>query len=175
VSEYLIRIGKVASSHGIKGEIKVMPYTDFFERYRRLDRVRMLEYGNRQETRVLKVENARSQGKAWLLKLEGIDTRDAALEIKGENLFILPEERMPLPEDTYYYDQIIGLKVYTREGERLGKVTDILPSGGQDIYLVKDENTGRRYLIPAIKRFLPEINLAEKTIIVDPPEGLLDL
>jgi len=176
LSEKLICIGKILSPHGVKGELKVLPYTDFPERYRYLKRIRIQKTTEGKESiRIFDVEGIRPQKDIWLLKLNDINTREIAQELRGKYLYILSEERMPLPEDTYYYDQIIGLNVYTVEGIYLGKVKDILPTGGQDTYLVIDEINNKQYLIPAVKSFLPEINLTEGRMTVDPPEGLLDL
>jgi len=174
LSDQLICIGKVLSPHGVKGEIKVSPYTDFPYRYRQLHYVRIKETYNNKVC-ILKVEKARMQGSVWILKLENVDAPEDAQKLKGNYLFILPEERFSLPNDTYYYDQIIGLQVYTMKGSYLGEIKSILPAGGQDTYLVKNEAEGGKYLIPAVKSFIPEVNLQEGRITIDPPEGLLDL
>lgn len=173
MQEKLINIGKVISPHGIRGEIKVYPYTDYPERHSWLEWVRVKS--ERGDWKLFRVEKSRLKASWWLLKLERIDTREDAENLRNQHLYILPEERVSLPEDTYYYDQIIGLEVYTVEGVLLGEIKEILPTGGQDTYVVQDKNSGRKYLIPAVKDFLPEINLDQGFLYLDPPEGLLEL
>ncbi len=169
-------IGKVLSSHGVKGEVKVHPYTDFPERCSWLEEVR-LGTGSEKEgsLRSLRVEKARIQGKLWLLKFVEVDDRDEADDLRESYLYIKKEERMPLPEGRYYFDQVIGLSAYTTEGVFLGKVKDIIPTGGHDTYVVGEENSEKDYLVPAVKQIITEINLGEARLTVDPPEGLLDL
>ncbi len=173
MEERLIRIGKILSPHGVRGELRVFPFSDFPQRCRRLHRVR-LEDSEAGVYRILAVERGREQKGLWILKLEGVDSRSQAEELKGSYLFILPRERAPLPEGSYYYDQIIGLKVYTREGRYLGRVADILPSG-QDIYLVRHRKAQKEYMIPASRQIVTSVNPEQGRMVVDPPPGLLDL
>ncbi len=167
----LINIGKVVSAHGLKGELKVYPYTDFPERCHNLNNVIITESG---QNRVIEVEHARVHGKLWIIKLKGMSNFEEAIELKGLNLYILPWEREALPPDHYYYDEIIGLEVYSGEGEFLGIIKDILP-GGQDIYVVsKKENEGD-ILIPAAKKIIRDIDIGGGRLTADLPDGLMDL
>lgn len=166
----LINIGKVVSVHGLKGEIKVFPYSDFPERCYHLKYVRLTES---EDINVLEVENVRIQGVLWVIKLKGVDSRNEADKLRGRYLYILPEERMDLPPDTYYFDDIIGLEVYSVNGEYLGIIKDILPSGGQDAYVVGNDK--KFFMIPAVKKIIREVDTERGRLTADLPEGLLDL
>ncbi len=174
MEEKLVCIGQVLSSHGVKGEVKVFPYTDYPERCYRLEEVKVGE-DSAGECLLMKVQKARFHGKLWLLKFEGVEDKGAADGLRGKYLYIAPHERVALPEGHYYYDQITGLQVYTMEGVYLGVVQDIIPAGGQDTYVVSGDGSGKNYLIPAVRQMITEINLEKQRITVDPPEGLLEL
>lgn len=146
----LVVIGMVVSSHGLKGEIKVFPHTDFLDRCYRLKNVRISKSG---KMRVVEVEKARIQGKLWVIKLQGTDSREEADALRGKKLYILPEERVRLPSGHYYYNEIVGLQVYTEEGDLLGTIKEILSSGAQDIYVV-NKSGGGEFLMPAVKEII---------------------
>ncbi|NLZ27662.1 MAG: 16S rRNA processing protein RimM [Firmicutes bacterium] len=167
----LVAIGTVISSHGLKGEIKVFPQSDFLERCHRLKNVRIEEAGG---FRVAEVEKARIQGKLWVIKLMGVDSREEADAMKGDNLYILPEERVPLPPGHYYYSEIVGMQVCTEEGSFLGTIKKIIPSAAQDIYVV-EKTGGGEFLMPAAKQIVKEIDIKRGRMWVDLPEGLFDL
>ncbi len=110
------------------------------------------------------VESVRQHGNWLLVKLEGIDTIQQAERLHGAWLMIPPEERMPLPEDEYYIDDLIGMTVYTESGERLGILKRVIPGAAYDFYEVG------RHLIPAHKQFILEVDVANKRMVVRLPE-----
>lgn len=167
----LVVIGTVVSSHALKGEIKVFPYTDFLERCYELQKVRISKSG---KMRVVEVEKARIQGKLWIIKLQGTDSREEADSLRGGKLYILPEERVGLPSGHYYYNEIVGLQVYTEEGNLLGTVKEVVSSAAQDVYVV-NKTGGGEFLVPAVKEIIKEIDIEGGRLCVDLPEGLLDL
>ncbi|NLI70985.1 MAG: 16S rRNA processing protein RimM [Firmicutes bacterium] len=167
----LVVIGTVISSHGLKGEIKVFPQSDFLERCHGLKSVRIKESGG---FRIAEVEKARIQGKLWVIKLVGVDSREEADAMKGDNLYILPEERVPLPPGHYYHSEIVGMQVCSEEGNFLGTVKEIVPSAAQDIYVVEKAGGGE-FLMPAAKQIVKEIDTRRGRMRVDLPEGLFDL
>jgi 16S rRNA processing protein RimM len=166
----LAAIGKVINTHGVKGGLKVLPLSDFPERLKALSHV-FLEQGA--SVKEHEVTDAFVHGRFWVLFLRGIEACDSAERLIGALISIPLSERMPLPTDVYYLDQIIGLEVYTVNSVYLGRVREVLQTGSNDVYVVKDEKEGsRETLIPALKTVV-QIDLRLGRILVDPPEGLL--
>lgn len=163
-----VSIGKVLSPFGLKGEVKVLPFTLTLARCEELQNV-WTNRGN------LEVETGRVHGRIWVLKFAGINSREEAEQLKEEELFIPGEERKTLPPGHYYHDQLIGLEVYSEVGRRLGIIKEILSSGGHDIYIVRKDAGAGEILIPAVKAIVKKIDLPGGRIIIDPPDGLLDL
>lgn len=165
----LAAIGKVINTHGVKGGLKVLPLSDFPKRLKTLSYV-FLEQGA--SVKEYEVTGSFVHGRFWVLFLRGIDVLDSAERLIGSLISIPLSERMPLPKDFYYLDQIIGLEVYTVNSVYLGRVLEVLQTGSNDVYVVKDEKEGRREtLIPALKTVV-KIDLHLGRMVVDPPEGL---
>jgi len=166
-------IGKIIRPHGVHGELKVRPYTDFPERVRSLTRVFLDSGGSDKEYRVL---NAFILGRFWVISLEGVVNPDQAGLLRDALVKIPLAERMPLPEGSYYLDELIGLQVYTVEGQLLGHLVEVLQTGSNDVYVVRREDKGKRpeqVLVPALKTVVVHLDLARKRMEVALPEGLL--
>jgi 16S rRNA processing protein RimM len=140
--------------------------TDFPEHLERLKRVYL---GEKVTSFVL--EGSRLHKRHALLKLEGCDDRDAAEKLRGQFVQIPIEEAMPLGEDEYYVYQIVGLDVWTAEGEHLGRVSEVLFTGANDVYLVQGEKG--EILVPAVEDVVLEIDLAGGRLTVELMEGLI--
>ena len=163
-------IGKVVTTHGVKGALKVMLLSDFPERIHELKQV-FVEKDGRSVT--YKVRDAFIHGRFWVVHLEGVDNREAAAELVGSLLTVPLSERVKLPPDTYYLDQIIGLAVYTRAGESLGHVAEILQTGSNDVYVVRPAEKGQEdILLPALKTVVRKVDLQAGRMEVDLPRGL---
>ncbi|MDW7650459.1 MAG: ribosome maturation factor RimM, partial [Bacillota bacterium] len=119
------------------------------------------------------VAEAITHGRFWIVRLEGVQTYEEANALVGSLLAIPLSERVELPAGSFYHDQIIGLAVYTVGGVCLGRVREVLETGANDVYIVRDEENGREVLIPALKTVVKAIDLEEGKMDVDPPEGLL--
>lgn len=170
-----VTLGKILSPHGTAGLVKVFPYSDFPERCRLLREVTVDKEGKR---RRMAVESASVHGRFWLLKLEGVDRREDAAALGGALLLIRPEERVPLPAGRYYFDEVIGLRVFSVQGEPLGRVKEIISTGGHDVYVVQgeaEEAGAREILLPAVKEFIKEIDPAKGRMVVQIPAGLAGL
>jgi len=166
-------IGKVIAPHGVDGRVKVYPFSDFPERVHYLEDVH-LELETERKKYI--VEKTSIHGRFWLIKLQGIDTRVQAEKLRESNIVIPLQERVSLPEDAYYHDQLIGLEVYSTDGELLGHITDVVSNGGHDQLLLKRTGQEKKEsFIPAVKEFVREIDLSAGIMIVNLPEGLLDL
>jgi len=162
---YLV-IGRVARPWGNRGEVKVEIMTDFPDRFALLREVYL---GPKAVPFAL--EGFRLHKRSALLKLEGCNDRAALEKLRGQLVQIPIEEAMPLGEDEYYVHQIVGLTVWTMEGEYLGTVGEVISTGSNDVYVVRSE--GREMLIPAIEDVVLEINLAQGRLIVELMEGLI--
>ena len=158
-------IGVITGVHGIKGEIKIFPYTSDPENIAR--QKFFLNNGLR-----LNVEKARVQGKFIIVKLDGISCREEAEKLKGQILQISREHAALLSENVYYMDDLIGCSVFSGKG-CLGVIKDILETGANDVYSVFDDQ-GKEILIPAIKSVVKAVDIEKKRIEVLLPEGLMD-
>ena len=123
-------------------------------------------------TELMKIKSLKKLNRYALVSFYGINAPETALKYRGA---ILSADKSLLPalhEEEYFYEQIIGLTVYTTDGNIIGKVTDIFETVSNDVYVIKGSN--KEYLIPAIRDVIKEINLDEKKIIIQTVEGLLD-
>ncbi len=161
-----VLVGVIAGALGVRGELKVDLETDFPDRFARLKTIFVGA-----EHRPMAVAGARRHASRVALKLAEIGDRDAAQALQGSPLYIPSGEVMPLPNDTYYRDEIIGLAVSTADGQALGTVQEILATGSNDVYVVHDGT--REVLIPALKEIVREVDLAGGRMVIQPVEGLL--
>lgn len=152
MSERLFTIGKIIAPHGVRGEVRVQPLTDFPERFRSL-RTALLDDGSQ-----LPVAEVSYHKQFVLLKFKGLDSRNAIEPLRGKLLRVRQEELVKLPAGSYYHHEIIGLKVYEETGGYLGDVADILTTGSNDVYIV--EHAGHKpLLIPALKQVVLAIDI----------------
>ena len=166
------QIGAVTKTHGVRGEVKVFPMTDDVNRFRKLSEIIVRKKSGAEET--LEVESARFFKNMVLLKLHGIDTVEKAEEYRGSALFVTRENAVPLSENEYYIADLIDLAVLTDNGEALGTLTDVLSTGANDVYEVTSD-TGKQYLIPAIRDCILDVNIEAGTMTIHPLPGLLEL
>jgi 16S rRNA processing protein RimM len=108
-----------------------------------------------------------------LLKLDGIDDATAAETLRDCELCIPSDELAELPPDAYYQHDILGLQVYRVDERFVGVINEIMPTGGNDVYVIKADD-GREILIPAIKNVIKQIDLVRRIMYIDPIKGLLD-
>lgn len=164
-----LEVGQIVNTFGIRGEVKVKPFTDDINRFDDLEKVYVK---TRKEVKLYKVENARYHKNMVLLKLEGINNPEDAELLKNAFLEIDREDAIPLEEGTYFIADLIGLEVYTDEGKLLGKVDDIYNAGANDIYVVKDE-LGKQVLLPGIDEVIKDVDLDSERIIIHLIPGLI--
>ncbi len=162
-------IGQIVNHFGIKGMVKVNPFTDDISQFETLGTILVEKNGTLKEMQIEEVKYSKNQ---VLLKLKGITTVEEAENYRGAYLKIKRQKAKKLPKDTYFIADLIGLPVYTQEGILLGKVDDIYNSGASDIYVVKDE-AGKQILLPAIQDVIKKIDLEEEKIIVHVLKGLI--
>lgn len=165
-----LEIGQIVNTFGIKGEVKVNPFTDDITRF---DELKEIYVEKKNELKLFQIEQVNYKKNMVILKLKGIETVEEAEKLRNCYLKIDRKDAKKLPKDTYFIVDLLGLDVYTDEGKLLGKVDDIYNAGSSDIYVVKDE-LGKQILLPAIKDVLKEVDLENQKIIVHLIKGLVD-
>ena len=161
-----VKVGKVTGAFGIRGELKIYPYTDKPDRFEELDRV----FIDQQE---YVISNVRYQKNLVLLKFQGISDRNAAEKLRGAELTINRENLRELEEDEYFIFDLIGLEAVDENRKHIGRVSDVIQNSAQDLYEIETDD-GKRHLIPAVYEFIPEIDLESGIMMIKPIPGLLD-
>lgn len=164
-----IEIGQIVNTNGLKGVVKVNPFTDDIGKFEELKYV-YIQLKN--ELKKVKIEQVRYNKNQVLLKLEGIDSIEEAEKYRNFYLKTEKESQEDLGEDTYYIVDLIGIDVYSDKNEYLGKIEDVFPTGSNDVYVVKD-NLGKQILIPAIADVVKEVDLKNKKMIINLIPGLI--
>ena len=165
--EYL-SIGQIINIHGFRGEVKVYPLTNEMSRFNKLKEVYVEE-----NTQLVKyeVEGVKLMSNTVVMKLKGIDTEEAANKLRNFYVKVDRDSAVRLPKHTYFICDLIDLEVYDVNGALLGRVRDVIQTGSNDVYVVG--NSGKDILIPALKDVVKEVDLWNKKITVDLPEGLI--
>ncbi len=164
------KIGKIVTTRGLKGEIKVYSHTDEIERF--LD----LEYfyiGKDRDTKYYIERASIIANNMAVIKIKGFDTVESVQKLISKFMFVDRENSYELDDDEMFIVDMIGMEVKTDSGEIIGELVDVLQYTANDVYVVKSKE-GKEYLIPAIYEIVPEINQKENYIIVKPIVGLLD-
>lgn len=163
--EYL-EAGKIVTTHGIRGEVKIMPYTDTPELLCEFDRLFMGK-----DKAEIYIDRARVAKNMVIAKIEGIDTVEAAEKYRNKVLFMHRDD-LELDEDTYFIQDLIDMEVKDADsGFVYGKITDVLQNGANDVYVIKG---GREYLVPAIPDVVISTDIDSNIMLIRPLEGLFD-
>ena len=173
VPDDLILIGKVVGAHGIRGAVKVLAYAESLECFTLQDSLILMDdAGCREQHRVLSVQAHKNTVRLGLM---GKTTRDQAEALVGRAVLIPKTSLPPLEADTYYWADLIGMAVYSVGGEFLGQVQEIIPTGANDVYVVKaaQDQPVEEILVPAIASVVVEIDPEKRCMRVDLPEGLM--
>lgn len=154
-------MGRVAAPFGIKGWIKVQPYSEDPDALMDFESWRV---GRGEQHKQYTVEAIQDHGAALVAKLAGIDDRDAAYALRGQDISVARAD-LPSPEENaFYWSDLIGLAVFNRDGAELGRVASLMETGAHDVLVVKGK---REYLIPFVAAFVGTVDLAAGTIEVD--------
>ena len=167
--ESLIEIGQIVNTYGIKGFVKVVPFTDDITRFNNLKSVYVELKNNKVKT--FEVEEVKYAKNLVLLKLKGIDDINMAEEYRNCYLKIDRKDAVKLPKDSYFIIDLLGIDVYTEENELLGKIIDVYPTGSNDVYVVKNEN-GKQVLLPAISEVIKNVDIKNQKMIIHMIPGL---
>lgn len=165
-------IGRVSSPHGVRGELKIVPLTDFPERFQEMKSLDLYKEGVLLPP--LSVRRVRfNEGKDSLILESDLEDRDEAAALSGALILIDAEDRVELPEGHFWIDDLIGLKVEDLEGRSLGTVKDILTAGASETYEILGLD-GRVHYVPAVEEFVRDIDLGLGRIRISLIEGLWD-
>ncbi len=168
MTKYL-EIGQIVNTFGIKGMVKIKPFTDDINRF---DRLETIYIDNKKVKKEYKIEEVKYHKDMVLMKLEGVNTVEQAEDLRQSYLLVDRDKEEPLEDGVYYIVDLLGLEVYTDEGQLLGKVDDIFNTGSNDIYVVKDE-LGKQILLPGIPDVLKDVDLEKGKITVHIIPGLM--
>ncbi len=169
MKQQYFELGQIVNHFGIKGMLKVNPFTEDILRFETLKTILVQRDGKLQEMQIEEVKYSKNQ---VLLKLKGINTIEEASNYRGCYLKIARKDLKEPPKDTYYIADLIGLPVYTDDKILLGNVADIYNTGANDIYVVKNEQ-GKQTLLPAIKDVIKLIDIEQEKIVVHLIKGLV--
>ena len=161
----MLLAGEVGKPHGLAGDVYVVVISDDPHRY---------EPGAtlfRDDGRTLEVASARAHGERFLVRFVGVESREDALLLRGP-LYVPAAERRSLDPDEFWHDDLVGCSVVNAEGEGVGTVAGVIAGSAQDLLQITTPSGER--LVPIVKAIVLQVDLATKTVVVDPPEGLLD-
>ena len=165
----LIVIARIARPRGIRGELVAEVLTDFPERFDGLRAATaVLPNGGRRE---LKIENAWFQNERIVLKFEGIDSIEAGEDLRDAEICVPESDAVALDEGEFFDWQLEGCVAVTVDGERLGTIKGLMRTGGTEVLVIEGE---REYLVPFAESICTEVDIENKRIVIDPPEGLLE-
>lgn len=170
LNDSLILVARIVKPHGIRGELVLESLSDVEGRLDNSETFLLVRDGK--IVRELKVESRRFFNGRHVLKFEGISTLTESELFRGHSLAILEDQLGTLPEDQYFIHHLIGMMVRTRDGKEVGRVVNVMKTGGVDILEVGEK---RMILIPFTSEICVEVDPKEKQILIDPPEGLLQL
>lgn len=162
-----LEIGKIVNTHGLRGEVKIVPWTDVPEVFEDISYAYVR--GEKREIRSVKY-----QKNNIIVKFSGIDDINAAELLKNSVITTDRDELGELPDGVYYITDLLGCDVFCEDGEFVGKLSDVLPTGSNDVYVVKREGK-KDLLLPVIDQVVLDVNIDEKKVIVNIMEGLEDL
>ena len=164
-----VAVGAIVGAFGIHGQLKVDPLTDLPDRFEQLREVYL---GN--DHRKHRIEGVQPHKRQVLMRLEGVNDMTEAERLRGETLWIPATEIAPLPADQYYIHDLLGLRVEHINGKMLGRVADVLVGIGNDLLVVRNDDSGAETLVPAAKEFIKSVDLAAGVLKLAPIPGLFD-
>lgn len=167
----LILLGKIVATHGIRGQLRVVPYSGECDTFLSVESLLLKDASGLLQSYELAA--AAVHGKKLLISFKGYGDINKVLHLVGCELYIDRDHLPETDDDEYYWHDLIGLQVVTSGGEPLGKLESIIETGSNDVYVVK--SAGREYLIPALADIVTSIDLDAGVMTVAPMEGLLDL
>ncbi|MBI3871449.1 MAG: 16S rRNA processing protein RimM [candidate division Zixibacteria bacterium] len=164
-----VALGRIGRAHGIAGAFHVWPYGQDVERFHRLQAV-TLRRGDRSES--ANVRSVHIAGGRVLIQVDTVTTPEEVRMWLGGDLEIDAQERIPRPPGQFFHDEIVGLRVVSRDGSALGEVTSVLKCPANDVYVCRGERG--EFMIPAVDVFVESIDLAAGQMVVTPIPGMVE-
>lgn len=168
----LVAVARAVKTRGLRGEVVAELLTDFSERFEGLEN--LIAVGRDGRRTQLKLEEHWFHGERIVLKFAGYDSIEAASALIGCEFAVPESERVELEDDEFYDWELAGCRVETIEGEQLGIVREVMRTGGVCVLVVESEASKREHLIPLAESICVRVDVEDKLIRVDPPEGLLE-
>lgn len=166
--EYTI-IGKIISSHGIKGEVKIYPLTDNLNRF---DYLKTAYIGDKKIK--VELERVKYHKNLAILKFKEFNDINEIIPFKDNFIYVDETEKVILPENHFFISDLIGSRVFDTELKLIGMLSDVIQGPSNDIYVIKDMEKNKEYLVPAVSQFIISIDIDDKKIIIDPIEGMIE-
>lgn len=167
--EQLLQVGVISSTHGVRGEVKVFPTTDDVKRFKKLKKV-ILDTGKEQLP--LEIEGVNFFKQFVILKFRGIDNINDIEKYKGKRLLVDREHAVKLKKDEYFIADMIGMDVFTEDGELFGALKDVMETGANDVYII-EMSDGKEVLVPAIKQCILDVDIENRKMVIHLLEGLV--
>lgn len=165
-------IGKIVNIHGVKGEIKVLPLTDDPKRFTKLKSA-FISSQISENMQTYNFEGVKFLKNFVIIKIKGIEDPDEANKLRDKFIIINREDAVKLPKGSFFVCDLIDCEVFDENGNKLGVLIDVLQTGSNDVYVVRDENKNE-ILIPALKSVVKEVSVEDRKITVELPKGLID-
>lgn len=166
--EELLQVGVITTTHGVRGEVKVFPTTDDPARFKKLKNVILDTGKTRKELEITGVKFFKNM---VILKFKGFDNMNDVENFRQAKLLVTRENAVELGEDEYFIADLIGLAVFSDEGEALGVITDVLQTGANDVYVISKEGRAD-LLVPAIHDCIKEVDIARQKMTIHLLPGL---
>ena len=170
-----VEIGMITAPLGIKGEVKVKSYAEDPSRFRKIRNIglKLKHISGKESLTEYEIERARIQGGMVVLKLAGVDDRDAAELLRQAEVYMDSDDLEELPEGEHYIRDLLGLDVVSFDtGEKLGVLSDVLTDRPQDIFVVRKED-GSEFMVPSVPEFIRDIDEKKGVIRVSLIEGMI--
>lgn len=164
-----LQVGRISNTHGLRGEVKVVSWTDYPEVFEDFKHVYL---DIKKEKKTLEITNIKYQKSNLIIKFKGIDSIDEAEKIKNTILYV-DREQIGEPEEGYYICDLIGCMVQSDDGRQLGRVCDVFSTGSNDVYVIKSDE-GKEILIPVIDEVVLSVDIEKEKILVHLIEGLVE-
>ncbi len=170
MSERLVPLGEIVATHGLDGWLKLNPFNPESTAF---DSIRDITLDHNGTRSTHELESSKRHGRQILVKLKGVDNIDDAEKWVGATLCVDADALEPLEPGQYYHYQVVGFEVYALQGERIGVITRVWSTPAGELYVVQGATT--EHLIPAVKEIIEKVDFTASRVIINPPEGLLDL
>ncbi len=169
-TDYVL-VGKVCRAHGIKGEVKIYPFSQSPENFVHYKELLLVDLHGRQYN--YPIVRARSHERLAIIALDGVSSRDQAEELVESEVWISKESLPKIGPDEFYWQDMVGMAVFTTAGQGLGVIRAIFATGGHDVFVVSAH--GKEFLIPAQEEFIEQVDTHAKKVVVRTPPGLLEI